>query len=157
MHRLTKLTLIACLCLFVSALSFSVAQAAPQKMKISIQITDQAKLFWDYSFLTRDGVLSKPASIQVGWDLGPVSKELKYETAVTQGKSSGDVVIVSEKGALVNYRISVRDAKNVELGSISMQVRNNGQTEYYYVSLPEFTEPQINYSNEAPDPAGRTR
>ncbi|MDR3591256.1 MAG: hypothetical protein P4N41_16505 [Negativicutes bacterium] len=150
MQRYAKVALFFCLFALVSLASFSLAQASPTKMTISVQVEDQTKKFWDYAYLTKDGYLSKAASIQVGWDVGTISKDLKYETAVVQGKNSGDVTITTEKGELVNYRISVRDAKNVELGSISMQVKNKGQTEFYYVALPEFTEPRINYSTEAP-------
>jgi len=157
MRRFAKVALVLCLCVLVSSVSFSLAQAAPSKMTVKVQVIGSSKVFWDYSYLTRDGVLLKPASVQIGWDVGPVSRELKYETAVIPGKLMGEVDITTEKGALVNYRVSVRDAKNVELGSISMQVRNTGQTEFYYVSLPEYTEPKINYSNEASSTEDRTR
>ena len=49
----------------------------------------------------------------------------------------------------MNYRISVRSAKDEEIGSLSMQVRNTGQTEYAAISHPEYTEPTIIYGNEA--------
>jgi hypothetical protein len=155
MQRLAKVALVLCLCVLASLASNSMAQANPVKMTISVNVDDQSKKFWDYAYLTKDGLLSKAASIQVGWDVGVVSKELKYETAVVQGKTTGNVDITTEKGTLVNYRVSVRDAKNVELGSISMQVKNNGQTEYYYVALPEFTEPRINYSTDSPYDSSR--
>jgi hypothetical protein len=155
MQRFAKIVLVFCLCVMVSSVSYSLAQAAPAKMTIKVQVVEQTKTFWDYAYLTREGFLSKATSVQIGWDTGMISKELKYATVMTPGKFEGEVNVTTEKGELVNYRVSVRDAKNVELGSISMQVRNIGQTEFYYISLPDFTEPKINYSNSTPDEYGQ--
>ena len=131
-----------------AALAAEQATVKPSKMTLKVTV-DDAKVFWDFVYLTRTGDFVKPASIQIGWSLGDVSKSSKYEVAVMQGKDKGQVEIVTEKGALINYRVSVRDAKNNEIGAVGLQVQNKGQTEYVAISHPDYTEPIIIYGNEA--------
>jgi len=140
-----SLMLVLCLLVFVSSMS---ATQAASKLMLKVNI-DQPEVFWNYTFLTRDGEMGKPASIVVLWDTGEISKASQTAVIINSGKDTGKLDISTEKGALVNYRVSVRDAKDKEVGSISLQVKNTGQTEYVLISPPEFSEPNIVYGNEA--------
>lgn len=153
MRNLIKITFILCIALFVST-SQSSAKAATNdqvtspKATITVKINvDQPDIFWNYTFLTKDSTLGKPANIKLTWSIGEIAAQEKTEVVVNAGKSAGQLAITAEKGALVNIRVSVCDTKNTKLGYIGLQVRNNGQSESVTMSPPEFTEPKITWGN----------
>lgn len=143
MNRLMKVALVMFVCVIVSALSFSYAQAAPATLTVQIDLTD--KSFWDCMYLPKDGDFAKPSVIQVAWDTGDVAKTAKTEKVLLPRSVNGKLAIVTEKGMLVNMRVSIRDAKNNQLGYITMQVVNRGQTEIFTIAPPEVIEPTITY------------
>jgi len=118
--------------------------ASPTHLTLTIELWDD-KTFWNYSFLTKDGKAAKPATIQVIWDAGDPSKQATIPVVFPAGQYKSDVVLTTEKKAMVNIRVSVRDANNVELGSLSLQIKNHGQTESFTIAPPDFTEPKITY------------
>jgi len=153
MRNIIKLTFILFVALFISTTQSSVEAAANEQatapkanMTVKVNI-DQPEIFWNYTFLTKDANLGKPANIKLAWSVGETGAKEKTEVVVNAGKSAGQLTIVTEKGDLVNIRVSVCDAKNTKLGYIGLQVRNNGQTESVSMSPPEFTEPNINWGN----------
>jgi hypothetical protein len=128
------------------------AQAATGKLpgtatSLTLQIKiDQPEVFWNFNFLTRDSDIAKPAIIRIEWSVGDLSGQTKQETLVLDSsKSSGKLSISAEKGALVNLNVTVLGAKNLNLGSISLQVRNSGQTETVTITPPEIVEPKITW------------
>ncbi|MDR3561193.1 MAG: hypothetical protein P4N41_24595 [Negativicutes bacterium] len=153
MGRFAKVAIMLCLCVLVAAFSSSWAQAAPEQAmakptKLVLKVAVDDPKLWEFTFLTRDGDFAKPVSIVVIWDTGSVTGDGKTEMAIAQGKLNGDVTITTERNTYVNYRVAVRGPKNVQLGSLSMQVKNIGQTEFINVSTPEFTEPKLTYGSQ---------
>lgn len=147
MSRFMKAVMVLVVCIIVSAASVSSVQASPATLTVLVDIDDQ-KVFWDCTYLTKEGVLGKPASIQVAWETGDVAVKAKTETVMTPGKAKGKLAIVTEKGAVVNMRVSVRDAKNIQLGYINLQVVNKGQSELVTFAPPESIEPIVNYGGK---------
>lgn len=153
MRQFIKLALALMMSVVISGLSLPSAEAAdsqasPAQATLTLKATvDQPEIFWKYTFLTKDSDLGKPAAIKLVWSFGQTQVHEKSETIITAEKDSGQIKIVTEKGALVNIQLSVRDSKNVNLGSISLQVRNNGQTENVLFAPPESAEPKITWSN----------
>ncbi|MEN6565372.1 MAG: hypothetical protein ABFC57_03635 [Veillonellales bacterium] len=157
MRQFIKLTLVLMMSAVITGLSLpsaaaaattATAQSAPGQATLTVKATvDQPEIFWKYTFLTKDSDLGKPADIKLVWSFGQTQIHEKTETIVNAGKDSGQLSLVTEKGALVNILLSVRDSKNVNLGSINLQVRNNGQTESISFTPPEFSEPKITWSN----------
>lgn len=152
MERLAKFVLVLFMFTAFTAVSAAHVQAAPSgapattnlKVKVSI---DQADVFWKCTFLTRDADVGKPTDIKVAWSVGQLQGKEKTQTVIAAGKSTGEVSIAAEKGALVNIEVSVRDAKGIKYGYTSLQVRNNGQTENITISPPESSEPKITWGN----------
>ncbi len=152
MGQLAKFVLALFVFAAFTAVSVDHVQAAPSgppamatlKVKVSI---DQPDIFWKYTFLTKDADLGKPTDIKIAWSVGELQRQEKTQTVISAGKSSGEVSIVTEKGALVNVQVSVRDAKGIKYGYTSLQVRNNGQTENITISPPESSEPKITWGN----------
>lgn len=120
----------------------SVCLAAEQTAKLRVIIEIGGADFWTYPYITSDGYIHKPAAAQVEWSLGTSSKFMK-ETVVVPNKTNGETEITTEKGAIVNLQISIVDAKNTVLGGGSLQIRNNGQTERFYITLPDSTSPVV--------------
>lgn len=153
MKNIFKITIMLCIAFFVSTTHSSVkaatnAQTPSPKATMTVNISiDQPEIFWNYTFLTKDSDLGKPANIKLTWSVGELAAQEKTEVIVNPGKPIGKLAIVTEKGALVNIRVSVCDTKNTQLGYISLQVRNNGQSESVTMSPPEFTEPKITWGN----------
>jgi len=117
---------------------------APQAT-LTVKVTiDQPELFWNYSFLTKDADFGKPTAVKLTWGTGNAHRQEKTDTIVNSGKKSGSLSIKADKGAIINLQIFVSDAKNTKYGSISFQVRNNGQTQDITVAPPESSEPLIN-------------
>jgi hypothetical protein len=156
MRKLAQLALIFFLSLLALSLSILPGQAAPANtVTTTVQIyIDDPATYWTYPYITREGVIVKPASVQVEWDAGD-GKSTKT-TLVTQGQKSGVLVITSEKGALLTLKVVVCDANNAPLGTLSMQTRNKGQTESFTVTYPDFTEPKINQGAPAPSGARKS-
>lgn len=117
------------------------APTATLTVKVAI---DQPDLFWNYSFLTKDADLGKPAVVKLTWGTGDSHREEKTDIIVNTGKKAGQLSVTTTKGILVNLQISVYDAKNTKYGSMSFQVRNNGQTQDITVAPPASSEPLIN-------------
>lgn len=153
MKNIIRLTFILFVAFFISTNQSPVKAAANEpapapKATMTVKINvDQPEIFWNYTFLTKDSSLGKPANIKLTWSVGETAAQEKTEVVVTAGKSDGKLAIATEKGALVNIRVAVCDAKNVKLGYIGLQVRNNGQSESVSMSPPEFTEPHITWGN----------
>lgn len=150
MQRCFKLAFVICLAFFVTAIALAPvqAEAAPSQATLTVKVdVDQADIFWNYTFLTKNTDLGKPSSIKLNWSLGDTPTKEKTETLIVTGKTSGKTTIVTDKGALVNINVGVYDNKNKKLGYISLQVKNNGQTESINITPPEFTEPNITWSN----------
>ncbi len=153
MSQLIKLTLALLITIVVSVFPNPLAQAeagqpASSKATLTVQVNiDQPNIFWNYTFLTQNSTLGKPAAIKLVWGLGVVQRQAKNETVVTEGKSSGQTTIVTDKGELINIRVAVCDSKGTTLGFTSIQVKNNGQTETFVMSPPDSTEPKITWGN----------
>lgn len=125
-----------------------VAPAATLTVKVAI---DQPDLFWNYALLTKDSDLGKPAVVKLTWGTGDSHRQEQTDIIVNPGKKSGQLSITTPKGTLVNLQIIVYDAKNTKFGSMSFQVRNNGQTQDVTVAPPLSTEPQINLGTGTPN------
>jgi hypothetical protein len=106
----------------------------PTNLTVHIEVPD--KIFWSYNYLTKDEKLAKPATIYLGWAVGATDKETIRQFVMPTTDYKSDLVITTEKNASVNVRIFVRDATNVELGSLSLQIRNHGQTESFTLAPP---------------------
>lgn len=128
------------------------AGAAPQNadnqatMQIKLTV-DKPHFFWEYTFLTKDYILAKPAEVKVIWSVGQVPKGEKSEVVLNTGKNEGQVAITTGKGELVSVQVAVFDGKGHKLGSVNLQVPNNGQKESIIIATPEYTEPQMTWSN----------
>ncbi len=153
MGQFIRFTLGIVFCIIVSVITSPSAQAASGQaapaqttMKVKVSI-DQPDIFWNYTFLTKDTTLGKPATVKLVWSVGEVPKSEKTEVVVNTGKTAGQLDISTEKKALVNINAIVYDSKNNKLGVINLQIQNNGQTENITISPPEFTEPKIIWSN----------
>jgi hypothetical protein len=149
MKQLTKYFLTLLLPLVFAAFSLPTVHAeaipsnVPQEtLKVHV-IIDQPDLFWNYSFLTKDADLGKPETVKLVWGTGESHRQEKTEVIVSQGKKSGQLSITADRGALVNLQIVVCDAHNTKYGSMSFQVRNNGQTQDITVAPPDSSEPKI--------------
>lgn len=152
MKQLLRFTLCCFVMLAVSVLSLSPAQAAPSqetpKAKLTVNVNiDQANVFWNYTFLTKDADLGKPESIKLIWSLGDSPSKERSEALVIAGKSTGKAAIETNKGALVNLRVCVYGPKNLKLGTMDLQVLNNGQSEFINITPPEYTEPTMTWGN----------
>lgn len=122
----------------------AIPQAAPTAT-LTVKVTiDQPDLFWNYSFLTKDSDLGKPAVVKLTSGTGDSSRQEKTDIIVNPGQKAGQLSVTTTKGILVNLQISVYDAKNTKYGSMSFQVRNNGQTQDITVAPPASSEPLIN-------------
>lgn len=153
MKQLLRFTLCCFVLLAVSVLSLSQAQAAPAqespanaKLTVNVNI-EQPSIFWNYTFLTKDTDLGKPESVKLIWSRGDSPSKEKSETLVLTGKSTGKATIETNKGALVNLRVCVYGPKILKLGTIDLQVLNNGQTESINITPPEYTEPNMTWGN----------
>ena len=155
MAKLLRFTL-ALLVFSLASVSLSQVQAAPSGQllgnpaTVNIEVkVDNAVTFWDLAYLTKDSTLSKATSIKVSWDAkSDKGKTSGSETAVIKGGSTGKVAIRTEKGALVNYQVTVIGTNNTILATLSMNVRNNSnQTKTVTVAPPETILPNINYGN----------
>ncbi len=153
MKRFSKICAVLLAVLAVSVSVFSPVHAAPNKpaadqkrlvVKINIY---QPKIFWNYSFLNKEGDLGKPAAVKLTWSHGDMAKNEQTQVVITQGKSSGHIDVWTEKNELLNLIIKVYDAKGNRYGSTNIQVRNKGQVETFFVGPPEFSEPQFGWSN----------
>lgn len=120
----------------------SPANVPQETLKVHV-IIDQPDLFWNYSFLTKDADLGKPAAVKLVWGTGESHRQEKSDVIVSQGKKAGQLSITADKGSLVNLQIVVCDANNTKYGSMSFQVRNNGQTQDITVAPPDSSEPKI--------------
>lgn len=152
MKQLLRFTLCCFVLLAASFLVLSPAQAAPSlekpKAKLSVNVNiDQANIFWNYTFLTKDTDLAKPESIKLIWSRGDSPSKEKSEVIVMAGKSTGKALIETDKGALVNLRVCVYGPKRLKLGTIDLQVLNNGQSEFINITPPEYTEPNMTWGN----------
>jgi hypothetical protein len=149
MNRLSKFLLAFPAFTLALAFMFAPAQAAPmasaQKnttMKVDITINSPS-IFWNYTFLSKDGYLGKPATVKVSWTVGDIPRGETSKIVATKGQTSGEVAISAPKDALVNIEAAVYDADGDKLGFISAQVPNNGQTEAISIAPPNFTEPKL--------------
>lgn len=148
MRHFSRTFAIFMLTFLIFAVFAGTGQAAepPQKnMTVQLDI-DSNLLFWEYSYLTRKGYISKPAAVKIAWDWGAAG-ETKLQTIATAGQKAGKQVITTPKDELVSIRVVVCDAKDNALGSISFMVRNKGQVETVHVAPPEFTEPVLTTGN----------
>lgn len=152
MRIFTKLFLVVT-CIATLAVFSGSAQAAPPAattttaaLKVNVAIPDGAT-FWNFSFLTTEGILAKPAQVKVLWSTGDVPKSEKAEIACTSGKETGLVTIQTEKGLPINLSVQVVDAKGRKLGAINLQVINKGQTENVDIATPEVVEPTFTWGN----------
>lgn len=152
MRNWMKQTVMLCVLALVLFAFAGSAGAAPQKadgqatMQIKLTV-DKPHFFWEYTFLTKDYILAKPSQVKVIWSVGQVPKGEKSEVALNTGKNEGQVAITTAKGELVSVQVAVCDDKGHKLGSVNLQVPNNGQTESIIVATPEYTEPQMTWSN----------
>lgn len=153
MNQILKLIFTVIMIFFASSFFSSSMQASPlpksqdqAKLTVNVNI-DQPDIFWNYTFLTKDGELGKPAVIKLTWSRGDSPSREKSEVIMSSTKSSGKTVILTEKGALVNLRVCIYDTKNTKLGYIDLQVSNNGQSESVNISPPEKTEPTMTWAN----------
>jgi len=120
-------------------------QAGNPQATLTVKVTiEQPELFWSYSFLTKDADLGKPTVVKLTWGTGNAIRQEKTDTIVTAGKKGGQLSITADKDSLINLQIFVCDANNMKYGSMSFQVRNNGQTQDITVAPPAFSEPLIN-------------
>ena len=122
------------------AAASSVCLAAEAKLTLKVELDD--KSFWSYPYVTRDGKIHKPAAVQVEWTLGATPKVMKQKVVVAD-KTSGEVVITAERGAIIDLQVFVVDDRDNPLGAGSIQLKNTGQTVKFYVSLPDSTSPVI--------------
>jgi hypothetical protein len=117
--------------------------APPATLTVKVTI-DQPELFWNYTLLTKDDDLGKPTAVKLTWGTGDSHRQESTDIIVNSGKKAGQLSITTPKGILVNLQIIVCDAKNIKYGSMSFQLRNNGQTQDVTVAPPLSAEPQIN-------------
>ena len=153
MGHFSKIAVVLFMSAIISVLSSLPAQAATDKLpatatKLTLKVQiDQPEVFWNYTFLTRDSEFSKPSIIRIEWGVGNFSGQTKQATLVLDSKSSGKLSINTEKGELVSLNVAVLGAKNLKLGSISLQVRNSGQTETLTITPPEIVEPTFTWGS----------
>ncbi|VBB09888.1 Hypothetical protein LUCI_5186 [Lucifera butyrica] len=122
----------------------SAASPAPEKVPLNVKVTiDQPNVFWNYTFLTKNTDLGKPAVVKLTWSTSNIDRKENSEIIVAKGKIGGQTSIPADKDALVNIQVSVFDKDDIKLGTISLQVRNNGQTENIGIAPPDFTEPKM--------------
>jgi len=151
MKRATTMFLTLFLLLFLATPAVF-AQGDPKaptiqsSMKVNVTIANP-EIFWNYSFLTKEGLLAKPASIKVIWSVGDMPSGEQSAVICTSGKTEGQIAIATDKGVPVNVTTAVLDAKGKKLGSISLQVLNKGQTENINIAAPEVTEPNFTWGN----------
>jgi hypothetical protein len=138
------------LLLLASSVCLAAEQAIekPAKLTVQIDLTD-AKFFWSYPYVTTDGKIRKPAAVNLEWNIGTSSKVMK-QTVIVPDNNRGEYSIVTEKGAIVNLQVTVVDAGNVLLGGGSLQIKNSGQREFFYVGLPDSTSPVVTHEAGRP-------
>lgn len=150
MNQIFRISLVflAAFLIFLSYPAQAANQETPPTAKLTVNVNiDQSNIFWNYTFLTKDGDLGKPAAIKLIWSRGDSPSKEKTETILIPGKSSGNTTIVTDKGSIVNLRVCVYDVKNNKLGYIDLQVQNKGQSETINITPPEFTQPTMTWGN----------
>ncbi|MDU2065580.1 MAG: hypothetical protein E6713_12195 [Sporomusaceae bacterium] len=122
------------------------AEAAPTAtMRIDVKV-DQADVFWNTTYLTKDSSdFGKAAAVNLTWGIGDTKRQEQTQPLIAPGKGKGRVEITTEKGALINFQVVVLDADKQKHGTLSFQVRNNGQTEYITIAPPDFIEPNLTF------------
>lgn len=134
----------------LAALPVALVEAASPSNLVTLKLRVEVpeKNFWNCTFLTPESDQpSKPSLIKAEWNFDSLGKNVKSEVIVANGKKSGEIMIISEKGSVVNLDVFVKDAKNVTLGYWGMQLLNKGQTETLEITLPQEIRPQFTRSN----------
>ena len=143
MKRTTAAALV--LTMFLTLLAFAPAVCsaadASAKLKVRVDIFD-AKMFWSYPYITKDGKVRKPHVVQVVWTTNSGTKANRADIAVT-GSERGDLTITTDKNEFLDLEIVVLDDKNISLAKGGLQLRNTGQEVSFLVSPPESTAPVI--------------
>lgn len=147
-----KRNLLIAIVVFASLLLASSVCLAADTAKLTVQMElSEKKYFWTYPYITADGKIHMPAAVNLEWTIGTSSKVMT-QTVIVPDKTNGECeyTIVTERGAIVNLQIYVVDAKKVVLGGGSLQVRNSGQREKFYIALPDSTSPVISHEAGRP-------
>lgn len=144
-----KRSLLLAIVVFASLLLASSVCLAADTAKLTVQMDLSDKYFWTYPYITTDGKIRMPAAVNLEWTIGTSSK-VTTQTVIVPAKTNGEYTIVTERGAIVNIQIYVVDAKKVVLGGGSLQVRNSGQQEKFYIALPDSTSPIISHETGRP-------
>ena len=145
-HLLKVVCLLFASCFVFAGFTANAAAAGASTATLRINVTiDQPNLFWNYTFLTKDGDFGKPTAVKLTWGTGDTKRQETTQTIVNPGEKKGHLEITTEKGALINFQVLVLDADNARHGTLGFQVRNSGQTELVTIAPPDFSEPQITF------------
>ena len=139
MNRYILSALLACLLFFAAPLT---GDAAPAKMEVNVQV-DDVDAFWNCSYYLTDKTPMKPAEIRLEWTVGDFGKPAST-AIVTAKKDSGQYIITTEKGDVVNLVLYVIGNKKENISSWNLQIINKGQKETIAVAAPKTVQPEFN-------------
>lgn len=139
-----------CLFLFACIVGIGIASpvpalAAPQSgtssMVITVEIADP-DVFWNSTYYQKDTTPRKPASVSLEWGMAN-KPSTTGATIIPLKKDKGEYKITSEKGAVIDFDLIIKDEKGRKIVNWGMQLQNNGQTETITITPPPSNSPDF--------------